>query len=152
MEFYCDAMLAGLARWLRAAGHDTCLANSEGDTSLLQAAMAQNRILLTRDRDLARRKAPTGRVLLLESERVPEQAHELKRILGVDWLYDPFTRCVVDNTPLRIATGEEIAAVPAGVRETREHFTVCPTCGRVYWHGDHHRRMRERLLGWQKEN
>lgn len=150
MKFYCDAMLAGLARWLRAAGHDTCLASSEDDKSLLRTALAQDRILLTRDRDLARRNEANGRVVLLESDRVPDQARELKRKLDVDWLHDPFSRCVVDNSPLRDATGDEVAAVPKGVRETREHFTACPACGRIYWRGDHHRRMRERLRNWQK--
>lgn len=148
MKFHCDAMLAGLARWLRAAGHDTSLASTESDREILETAARECRVLLTRDRQLAGRTVAIGRVLLLEGETVPEQAVELRQKLGVDWLHRPFTRCVVDNAILRDATADEIAALPLGVREGRDQFTTCPKCKRVYWRGDHHKRMLARLQQW----
>ena len=152
MKFLCDAMLGRLARWLRAAGHDARFADcADDDRHLLESAIEEGRILLTRDRGLAERKSARGRVLLLQSETVSMQARELKRRLGVDWLYDPFTRCIVDNTPLRVATPEEAAALPGKVRGYGEPFASCPMCRRVYWAGDHHQRMRRRLESWQKE-
>ena len=145
-------MLGRLARWLRAAGHDARLADcADDDRHLLESAIEVSRILLTRDRGLAKRKDARGRALLLQSETVSMQARELKRRLGVDWLYDPFTRCIVDNTPLRVATPEEAAALPGKVRGYGEPFASCPMCRRVYWAGDHHQRMRRRLESWQKE-
>jgi uncharacterized protein with PIN domain len=151
MRFLCDAMLGRLARWLRAAGHDTRLADeADDDRHLLEIAVREGRILLTLDRRLAGRKAGAGRVVLLHSESVAEQAGELRRGLGVDWLRDPFSRCVVDNTPLRPAGAEQVATLPEKVRALGGPVAECPHCHRLYWPGDHHRRMRERLESWQQ--
>lgn len=151
MRFLCDVMLGRLARWLRAAGHDALLADdAEEDRRLLDMAAEEGRILLTLDRRLARRRAAPGRVVLLHSESVAEQASELRRGLGVDWLRAPFSRCVVDNTLLRPAGAEEVAALPEKVRALGGPVSECPLCHRLYWPGDHHRRMRERLESWQE--
>ncbi|WP_212524731.1 Mut7-C RNAse domain-containing protein [Actibacterium sp. MT2.3-13A] len=151
MRFLCDAMLGRLARWLRAAGHDTRLAgDAEDDRQLLATAAAEERIVLTRDRGLAARRAGRGRVFLLHGDAIGAQARELRRDLGLDWLHDPFSRCVVDNAPLRAARPEEAAGLPPGPRETGGPVARCPVCGRLYWVGDHHRRMRRRLEGWQE--
>lgn len=145
-------MLGRLARWLRAAGHDTRLADDAAqDRQLLETAARENRILLTLDRGLAGRRAGKGRALLLHSERIEAQARELRRRLGVDWLHAPFSRCVVDNTPLRPASAEEVAVLPRKVRDIGGAVAKCPLCHRLYWAGDHHRRMRERLKRWQEE-
>lgn len=152
MKFLCDAMLGRLARWLRAAGHDTLLADdADDDRHLLETAASEGRILLTRDRGLAERKAAKGRVLVLQSEAIREQARELNLALAVDWLLAPFSRCVVDNTPLHAARPDEAEALPRKVRDLGGPVASCPLCGRVYWAGDHHRRMRERLVSWEKE-
>ncbi|WP_343081047.1 Mut7-C RNAse domain-containing protein [Ostreiculturibacter nitratireducens] len=151
--FLCDAMLGRLARWLRAAGHDALLADEESDDAkLLNVAANERRLLLTRDRRMAERNAARGRILVLRAETTEGQARELKRELGIDWLHAPFSRCVVDNTPLRPATEKETAALPAKVRTLGGPVRACPTCGRVYWTGDHHRRMRERLEDWNGDH
>lgn len=141
-------MLARLGRWLRAAGYDTRLAPEEADDSrLLQIAGEEGRVLLTRDRELAERGQPG--VVLLEAERIPAQAVELKRRLAVDWLYAPFTRCVVDNAPLRAARPEEARAIPEKAQAIGGAVSACPACGRLYWEGSHHRRMARRLAAWR---
>lgn len=152
MKVLCDAMLGRLARWLRAAGHDTRLAGeAEVDRDILETAIDEGRILLTRDVGFAERKAAKGRLLVLQSEGVEDQARELKRRLAVDWLHAPFSRCVMDNAVLRPARAEEIATLPQDVRDLAGTVTACPICGRLYWAGDHHRHMRDRLETWAKE-
>ncbi len=149
MRLLCDEMLGRLARWLRAAGHDTRLATpGQDDRAVLWTAIAEDRLLLSRDRGFAERKAATGRLLLLESSAVPEQARELRRRLGLDWLAAPFTRCVVDNAHLRPASSAERARLPGGARRIGGPYFACPACGRLYWAGDHHARMRARLEDW----
>ena len=60
LRFFCDAMLASLARWLRAAGHDTALASASAtDRAILDTCRAEARILVTRDRHLAGQAGPT---------------------------------------------------------------------------------------------
>ncbi|HYC02085.1 MAG TPA: Mut7-C RNAse domain-containing protein [Azospirillaceae bacterium] len=145
----CDAMLAGLARWLRAAGHDTALAG-EGrpDAEVLARGRAEGRLLLTRDRRLAE-ETPGGDVLLLGSDDLDAQAAELVRRLGLDWTHNPFSRCMLDNTPLRPAGPADLAAIPEAARTLPGPFRSCPCCGRVFWPGSHVRRMEARLRGWK---
>lgn len=151
MRLLCDEMLAGLGRWLRAAGYDTAIAErGSGDAALLEAAIAEDRILLTCDGELAGRRGAFGRVVVLPHNGLDGQARELQRRLGLDWLHDPFTRCVVDNTGLRDPSEEDRAAVPAEVRALGGPHAACPACGRIYWMGNHHRRMQARLERWQR--
>jgi uncharacterized protein with PIN domain len=144
MRFLCDEMLARLARLLRAAGYDADLAaGGERDTPLLQRARAEGRVLVTRDRQLAARAAPAA--VLLRADGLDAQARALAAALPIDWRRAPFTRCVVDNHPLRDATPEEIARMPASVTAMGGPFRACPACGRGYWPGSHVKRLGARL-------
>ena len=48
-RFLCDAMLGGLARWLRAAGYDASWNLAILDRDLLLLAEREGRLLLTSD-------------------------------------------------------------------------------------------------------
>jgi uncharacterized protein with PIN domain len=146
---FCDAMLASLARWLRAAGYDTGLAPvSAMDRAVLDACRTQSRILVTRDRHLASHAGKGVGVVLLTVDGLDAQAAELTVALGIDWTRAPFTRCLLDNTPLHDATPDERARVPLRARDLPGPFRTCPACGRVYWPGSHVRRMQARLEQW----
>lgn len=142
-------MLTRVGRWLRAAGYDT--ANPEpgaGDRALLDAAIAQNRILLTRDRAIADRVGAASHVLVVKADGMDAVARELRDRLGVDWLRAPFTRCVVDNAELEPCAPPQRGSLPQDARHRGDPCTTCPACGRIYWSGGHHRRMRSRLEDW----
>src|SRR5690349_7519713 len=149
LHLYCDAMLASLARWLRAAGYDTGLAPASAmERAVLDACRAQQRILVTRDRHLAAHAGADVRVSLLVANGLDAQAGELTGALGIDWTWAPFTRCLLDNTPLHEATPDERGRVPLRARDLPGPFRTCPLCGRVYWPGSHVRRMQARLEQW----
>ena len=77
-RLYCDAMLASLARWLRAAGYDTGLAPASAtDRAVPDACRAQQRVLVTRDRHLAAHAGADVRVSLLVANSLDAQASEL---------------------------------------------------------------------------
>lgn len=149
----CDEMLHGMGRWLRAAGYDTAqLPSGSPDADVLALGEAEGRLLLTCDRALAARAGAAraaGRAgsLLLRGNAPDDWAVELHRRLGVDWLAAPFTRCLVDNRPLRTAAPGERAGLPAS-RHAAE-ATACPACGRLYWAGGHVRRMAAHLARWR---
>lgn len=146
---YCDAMLASLARWLRAAGYDTELAPASAtDRAVLDACRVQQRILVTRDRHLAAHAGADVRVSLLAANGLEAQAGELTTALEIDWTWAPFTRCLLDNTPLHEATPDERGRVPPRARDLPGPFRACPLCGRLYWPGSHVRRMQARLERW----
>jgi uncharacterized protein with PIN domain len=144
MRFLCDEMLLRLARLLRAAGYDTYLASGgEPDAALLKLAREEGRMLITRDKRLAAAASPDS--VLVEGMGVETEARSLAAALPVRWDAAPFSRCVVDNAPLREATPDQIARMPAAARAGPGPFRACPACGRLYWPGSHVRRMAERL-------
>jgi uncharacterized protein with PIN domain len=141
-------MLAALARWLRAAGYDCALAPpSASDRSLIDLCRAEDRVLVTRDRTLAS-EAKGVRAVLLSDGTLDQLATMLGPALGLDWRLAPFTRCMMDNTPLRPATAGEFASLPQQTRALPGPFRACPQCGRLFWPGSHVRRMNERLERW----
>lgn len=143
MRFLVDEMFARLARLLRAAGYDALLADGHRDTPMVDQAREEARVLVTRDRELAARAAPGS--VLLAAETLDEQARALAAALPIDWEHAPFTRCVVDNAPLREASPQEVAAMPADALALGGPYRACPACGRVYWPGSHVKRMAARL-------
>lgn len=145
MRFLCDEMLLRLARLLRAAGYDTYLAHDgQGDAELLEIARAENRVLVTRDKRLAAEAHPRG--MLVEGRGGGHaEAAQLAAALPIDWTVAPFSRCLVDNSPLRDAEDADLAHMPEQARALPGPFRACPECGRVYWPGSHVKRLGERL-------
>jgi len=141
-----DAMLGGLARWLRVLGLDTAHDPSLDDPDLVDWAVAEERVILTRDRRLVLRKRAWNH-LLVRSEVVDEQ---VRQVLG-DLRLEPspedlFSRCLRCNEELREVPAKEAAReVPPYVARTQTRFRRCPSCGRIYWRATHAERMRRRL-------
>ena len=147
MKFLCDEMLAGLARWLRAAGYDPDkAARGEHDRALLDRAAAEGRIFLTRDRSIPQIKTAAP-VWVLPTAGPEEDARALAA-RGVDWIAAPFSRCLVDNAPLETATPQDMLRMPEESRLMAGPHRVCPACRRVFWPGSHVRRMRAQLERW----
>lgn len=145
-RFLCDEMLQRLGRWLRAAGFDTAIAapGSE-DRALVAQANAEKRWLITRDRHLARFRNGDGRIVLLNANETTELAAELTARFGIDWLHQPFSRCLDCNTPLLPATPAQLERVPQTALAIAWEGWYCPTCEKVLWRGSHVRRMRHML-------
>lgn len=143
-------MLHGLARWLRAAGHDTAVAEAGAtDRMLIDQARLEGRLLITRDRKLLEfREAPDLVLLLSGDNGTAGSARELTARIGLDWLYRPFTRCLVCNELLEAAAQERWQEVPERSR-LGGTLNACEACGRLYWEGGHVRRMRARLERWR---
>ena len=150
-RFLCDVMLARLARYLRAAGLDSTLADAAAsDAQILREAIDGQRWLLTADRKMMEHKAAIGRTIQLPLGSLDDQAAALSKRFGIDWLGRAFTRCLVDNTPLNPASPEQVMQVPIDARQPHEDLLACPDCGRVYWRGSHYKRMWKKLEGWQE--
>lgn len=146
--FLTDEMLAGLARWLRAAGYDTARAPlGATDGALVALAAAQSRLLITRDRAILERKAAFGKVVMLEGTGLDAWAGEMAAKAGVDWLRAPFTRCLLCNGELTPAPAEVAPELPAGA-DVLGPVRWCASCRKSYWRGGHVRRMEARLARW----
>jgi uncharacterized protein with PIN domain len=145
--FLCDEMLQRLGRWLRVAGYDVVIANGgQSDYELLRQAIDEGRLLLTRDREMAKMRRARDTVILLQADSLEACARELAERLPINWQWRPFSRCLQCNTPLTTATAEQRQAAPSDVTPP---VYYCPTCQQVFWDGSHAQRMREHLARWQ---
>jgi uncharacterized protein with PIN domain len=142
MKLLCDHMLGSLARWLRFMGYDTAYPEVGPDRTLIERVRSEDRILLTRDKELASRV--TGAVRI-RSDTLEEQIQEVATALPLR-LLDPLSRCSLCNEILVRASLEDVKdLVPEGVRSRHRTFWRCPSCGRVYWRGTHWDKMVARL-------
>lgn len=143
-------MLGRLCRYLRAAGYDTLFANhGHQDRDLLRQCHEEGRYFLTQDRLVREHKAARDIALIMPHGDIDQLAMLLGARFRLDWLNHAFTRCLVDNTLLQAADAASTARVPADAIRPDEPLNVCPSCGRVYWHGSHYKRMHARLSRWQ---
>ncbi len=150
-RFVADAMLGRLAKWLRMMGYDVTYFHDADDLALLRHARAESRLLLTRDRMLARRAKDLG--VLISSQRLEEQLQELARG-GIITGPQEETRCPICNVPLRRVDKESVRLrVPPFVFQTHTEFYECPHCHRIYWEGSHWQNVRAiwQALGWSEE-
>jgi uncharacterized protein len=134
-RFVVDAMLGRLARWLRVLGYDTLYFSNADDAALVRRALAEDRILLTRDVELARRRGV--RMILISDDRVENQLREIVKILQLS-ADGAFSRCVNCNAPLiEFERAQARDLVPPYVFATQTRFRRCGGCGKVYWRGTH---------------
>lgn len=149
MKFLCDAMLGGLAKWLRAAGYDTYYAREGTDVSdgfLTLKALEEGRVLLTSDGGFLERKpVRDGRVGFMRVPHAPLEG-QLRLVADRFDLVRGESRCMECNGELETVTpGAVSELIPPGVRQTQEEFFLCDGCGRVFWHGSHWARISGRL-------
>jgi len=143
LKFIADEMLGKLARWLRAVGYDTVYFAGEGDSALVQQALQEDRIILTRDSHLVERKL-ARKTLLVKHDEPRKQLKQVISDLKLDVENGLFTRCLVCNRELLSVKKENVRdRVPAYTYSTQSKFYECPNCGRVFWPGTHKDSMLE---------
>ncbi len=149
-KFLADGMLGKLARWMRALGVDCAFCNGAADDELVRRAVAEDRVLLTRDRRLAERRLLRGRVVLVSRDRWPEQLAEVRQAFDFSAEIQPLSRCLECNIRLEAAAAADVAPlVPPYVAKTQRQFTRCAGCGRIYWAGTHQGRIQATLARLQ---
>ena len=145
-RFVCDAMLGGLARWLRAAGYDAAWQADIDDWDLIRRAREEGRVLLSSDTGIFRvgivRDGEVPALYLPHGPLTDQLAHVLNRLrLG---LREP--RCMACGGELADVSKAEVAdRVPPRSFAWAERFWACDRCGQVFWHGTHWQRIREQL-------
>jgi len=147
-RFLADCNVGRLARWLRVLGFDAAYEPALPDAQIVARALAERRVLLTRDADMMRRRAISGgelQAILLRHDRVEDQVRQVLTELALE-PSQALTRCLDCNAELEPRAKQAVAdRLPPHVRATQERFSQCPSCARVYWPGTHWERMRERI-------
>jgi len=146
-------MLGRLARWLRMMGYDTKNDEGEEDADLLERAEKSGKILLTRDREIAKRKS-SAKVILVKSDQLDEQikqvVSELKLAPAPEQI---MTLCSACGGKLESTPKEEVfGKVPDGVFARNMEFWRCAECGKIYWKGSHYKKILEKIERVMRES
>jgi uncharacterized protein with PIN domain/sulfur carrier protein ThiS len=142
IRFVADAHLGGLAHQLRMTGFDTLYDNNFRDEAIEAIAASDRRIVLSRDRELFKRRGITHGCYV-RALRSTDQLREVFVRLDLARSARPFTLCLTCNVPLHdIEKARVLDRLPPSVRDRYDRFSTCDQCQRVFWEGSHWRRMR----------
>ena len=149
LKFIVDQNVGRLVKWLRIMGYDTIFFNGSNDSLMIATALAEGRVILTRDTQIMRRRVVTKgllKAILIQSEYPQEQIRQVIETLNLDCLSRPFTLCLECNQPLVERSKEQVKdLVPPYVFKTQKQYMQCPSCCRIYWRGTHWQAMTKRL-------
>jgi len=145
MEFIVDCMLGKLAKWLKILGFDAVFFSKIEDSELLARAKKEKRILLTRDNGLIE-KSRDIQSLFIESEDWNRQIEQVLDELKLWQDLRPYSRCIECNAELKdLPKHRARNLVTPFVYEKADAFSICPSCGRVFWKGTHYKDMEVKL-------
>lgn len=143
-RFVLDVHLRKLARRLRLLGFDVDFRPCRDDAALANIAEAEDRILLSRDRQLMMRRKVARGLYVRNTDPVKQVAEVLDR-LDLRGRCRPFTRCIECNGAIAALDPDEAGAadIPPGVRAWCSEYYRCHSCGRVYWKGSHYEKLKK---------
>jgi uncharacterized protein with PIN domain len=149
ITFIVDSNAGKLARWLRMMGYDTLFFNDIEDGRLVDMAMKEGRVVITRDTQIAKRRVAINgslRVIITRDDDPRKQLLQVMKELSLDCWHMQFTRCLECNRRLKSRNKEEVKdLVPPYVFLTQTQYMQCPSCSRIYWRGTHWQRMKSAL-------
>jgi hypothetical protein len=144
-RFVLDVHLGKLARYLRMLGFDSAYARDWDDARIIDLALDQRRIILTRDRGMLKHSRVTHGYWL-RSHRPLEQVREVLEAFDLFRQTRPFTRCMDCNGRIaRVAEQRIRDRVDARILRRFDAFWQCRDCGKIYWQGSHYQRMLQRV-------
>jgi len=149
VKFIADHNVGKLAKWLRMMGYDTLFFNGIDDSGMIATALAEDRVVLTRDTEIMeRRLVTTGRLkaVLITSDEPERQLKQVIETLNLDIRFRLFSICLECNQPLVERNKEQVKdRVPPYVFKTQDQYMECPSCHRIYWRGTHWQAMTKKL-------
>jgi len=149
VNFIVDNNVGKLAKWLRIMGHDALLFQGEDDGKMIRLALSENRVVLTKDTQIMKRRLVTSgklKAILIEDDNPRAQLRQIVNALDLDYQFRPFSRCLECNQNLVERDKDEVRdLVPPYVFKTQRQYMECPLCHRIYWRGTHWEAMSREL-------
>jgi uncharacterized protein with PIN domain len=148
VAFVCDAMLGGLARWLRAAGYDAEFEHGIADPVLVARAVATGKVLLSSDAGVFERSIV--RKEMVRSLFIPRaigKVEQLRFVLGTLKLPVRDPRCMgCGGELIEVPNKEDVRAeAPPRTFECQPRFWRCARCSKLLWKGTHWQKIEARL-------
>jgi len=154
LKFIVDNNVGKLVKWLRIMGYDTLFFSGSDDSGMIAIALAEDRVILTRDTQIVERLVVTSgrlKVILIQSDEPELQMQQVIDSLNLDCQFKPFTLCLECNQPLVERSKQQVQdLVPAYVFQTQSQYMECPACHRIYWRGTHWQAMTKKLKKFMK--
>ena len=110
-KFIVDNNVGKLAKWLRMMGYDTLFFNGSNDSDMIAIALAEGRVILTRDTQIIKRRVVTSgqlNVILMQSDKPALQIRQVIDTLSLDCRFRPFAICLECNQPLLERSKERV--------------------------------------------
>ena len=149
-----DNNVGKLTKLLRIMGYDTLFFNGSDDSHMVAAALAEGRVILTRDTQIMRRRVVTNgqlKAILIKGDEPEQQVHQVVDTLNLDCQFRLFTICLECNQPLLERSKQQVKdLVPPYVFQTQSQYMECPACHRIYWRGTHWQAMTRELNKFKK--
>jgi len=144
VAFVLDVHLGKLARRLRMLGFDCRYSNSFSDPQIVELALAEGLIILTRDRGILKHSC-VSQGCLITSEQIEQQVQEVLQRYRLYGQIQAFCRCPMCNGLLEPV---EKAAIRDRLQPKTaryyQFFHRCTVCEQLYWQGSHY----AKILGW----
>ena len=149
LKFIVDNNVGKLVKWLRIMGYDTVFFGGSDDSYMVAKALAESRVILTRDTEIMKRGLVTSgrlKAILISSEEPEKQMRQVIKTLNLDCQFRPFALCLECNQPLVEKNKDQVKdRVPPHVFQTKSQYVECPACHRIYWRGTHWQAMTKKL-------
>lgn len=140
-------MLGNVSRKLRILGFDSKYFSSIEDRHLMQLAKKEDRIIVTKDEELARTADKSDiPIILIRGNDETSQILEIATKFGLsNFVMDThFVRCVDCNGKLESVEKSRLEdKVPFGVYQRQDQFWICTDCQKIYWTGTHFKKLQE---------
>jgi len=149
IKFIVDNNVGKLVKWLRIMGYDTLFFGGSSDSGMIAIALNEDRVILTRDTQIMKRRVVTSgqlKAILITSDEPERQMRQVIDTLNLNCQFRPFTLCLECNQPLVERSKEQVKdLVPPYVFQTQSQYVECPACHRIYWRGTHWQAMTKKL-------
>ena len=145
-RFVLDVHLRKLARRMRLMGFDVNYEADRDDQELAYIAERENRILLSRDRQLLMRRN-VSRGIIIRNDDPHRQIVEVLERLDLWDRVEPFSRCIecngsIEDLPYNSDDFIRIRdRIPEGVLEWCSEYLQCSGCKKIYWKGSHFNKL-----------
>lgn len=147
-RFIADVHLGKLARYLRILGLDTLYRNDYADEEIVEIALKEKRIILTRDLGILKYRRVTHGYWLRNTQP-RRQLKEVLLALQLEKRLKPFTRCSLCNSIIEPVAAEQVChQLQEQTRLYYSEFFQCQCCHQIYWKGGHYNKLR----AWLEEH
>lgn len=152
-RFILDVHLGKLARNLRMLGFDSLYRNDYGDAEIVDTALKERRIILTRDRGILKIRSVTHGYCIRSSTPKQQVTEVLKRF-DLYLQVRPFYRCMNCNGIIHPVNKMDIEhRLEDNTKSYYDEFSMCSVCKRLFWKGTHYEKMKAYIDGlMEKKN